>query len=175
MFYVQRHERATRQEAASEHGCVNKLLRHWKKLRRYSVGSTRSSPSVVPNSLKHQVLLCLTRERFFWTGKESDTANHVWRCERYVIGKTTEPSACVPLENIQTCAPMELVCNYFWSAELSDKKTFLQFGNFACLSLSESVRETNRLSAVCGMTSSVFMAFLREYTQTRVQTSEVGS
>lgn len=33
MFYVRRHRRATRREAASEPAWVNKLLRHWKTLR----------------------------------------------------------------------------------------------------------------------------------------------
>lgn len=54
---------------------------------------------------------------------ESDVANHVHRCERCVVGKTPEPAARAPLENIQTSTPMELVCIDFWSAELSDKKT----------------------------------------------------
>lgn len=147
-FYVQRHKRATRREAASEPGCVNKLLRHWKKLRvqggiLYRVKkdlrlSKKLFQFVVPDSLKHQVLLgvhdnaghqgrartlSLARERFFWTGMENDIANHVHRCERCVIGKTPEPAARAPLENIQTSAPMELVCIDFWSAELGDKKT----------------------------------------------------
>lgn len=148
MFYVQRHKRATRREAASEPGCVNKLLRHWKKLRvqggiLYRVKkdlklNKKLFQFVVPDSLKHQVLLgvhnnaghqgrartlSLARERFFWIGMESDIANHVHCCERCVVGKTPEPAARAPLENIQTSDPMELVCIDFWSAELSDKKT----------------------------------------------------
>lgn len=66
--------------------------------------------------------LSLARERFFWVGMEKDITNHVRQCERCVVGKTPEPHACAPLENIQTSEPMELVCIDFWTAELSDNK-----------------------------------------------------
>lgn len=148
LFYMQRHKRANRREAASEPACVNKLLRHWKKLRVQSGTLYRVKKDlrlnrknfqfVVPDHLKHQVLLgvhdnaghqghartlSLAWEWFFWTGMESDIASHVQHCERCVVAKTPEPAARARLESIQTSSPMELVCIDFWSAELSDKKT----------------------------------------------------
>lgn len=147
LFYVRRKRKATRREAASEPGGVGGLLRQWKKLKvqngilyrvmRHHRLSRKIFQFVVPDSLKVQVLLSLhdnaghqgqartlslARERFFWVGMERDITNHVRQCERCVVGKTPEPHACAPLENIQTSEPMELVCIDFWTAELSDNK-----------------------------------------------------
>ena len=148
LFYVQRKRKATRREAAAEPACIGKLLRHWKKLkvqngilyrvRKDNRLNKKLSQFIVPDGLKHQILLglhdnaghqgrartaSLARERFFWAGMETDTVNHVRRCERCIVGKTLEPAARAPLESIHTSEPMELVCIDFWTAELSDKKT----------------------------------------------------
>lgn len=53
---------------------------------------------------------------------ERDVVMHVKHCQRSILGKSPEPNARAPLENIHTSAPMELVCIDFWTAE-SDKKT----------------------------------------------------
>uniref|UniRef100_A0A3Q3DV46 Gypsy retrotransposon integrase-like protein 1 n=2 Tax=Hippocampus comes TaxID=109280 RepID=A0A3Q3DV46_HIPCM len=124
------------------------LLRHWKKLKvhdgtLYRVRKDRHMNRrvfqfVIPGSLKHQVLhgvhdaaghqgcsrtLSLASERFFWTGMEKDITKHVRQCQRCILGKTPEPNARAPLENIRTSSPMELVCIDFWTAESGDKKT----------------------------------------------------
>ena len=52
-----------------------------------------------------------------------DVFTHVKYCQRCILGKTSEPDARAPLENIRTSAPMELVCIDFWTAETSGKKT----------------------------------------------------
>lgn len=67
MFYVLRLKRATRREAVSEPAYVNNLLGHWKKLWVQSGLLYRVKKDirlkkklfqfVVPDSLKHQVLL----------------------------------------------------------------------------------------------------------------------
>uniref|UniRef100_A0A3Q1FAW3 Gypsy retrotransposon integrase-like protein 1 n=1 Tax=Acanthochromis polyacanthus TaxID=80966 RepID=A0A3Q1FAW3_9TELE len=148
LFYMRRKRKATRREAASEPDCVNKLLRHWKKLKimngiLYRVKkdhllNKKLFQFVVPDDLKPQILLSLhdnaghqgrartlslARERFFWIGMEKDIIYHVAHCERCIVGKTLEPEARAPLENILTSEPMELVCIDFWTAELGDKKT----------------------------------------------------
>lgn len=135
LLYVRRKRKATRREAASEPDGVSGLLRHWKKLKvqngilyrlkRHQCLNKKILQFVVPDGLKVQVLLSLhdnaghqgqartlslARERFFWVGMEKDITNHVRQCERCVVGKTPEPDACAPLENIQTSEPMELVC-----------------------------------------------------------------
>ncbi|KAJ8367497.1 hypothetical protein AAFF_G00317200 [Aldrovandia affinis] len=148
LFYVQRHRRPNARERAAESSCVLRLLKHWKKLKvrnglLYRVKRDRRMDRkiyqfVTPEALKQQVLhgvhdaaghqgrsrtLSLASERFFWTGMQRDVVNHVKRCQRCILGKTPEPHARAPLENIRTSAPMELVCIDFWTAELSDKRT----------------------------------------------------
>lgn len=149
LFHVQRRKRPNAYERAAESSCVLKLLKHWKKLKvrngiLYKVRRDRRINRkiiqfVVPESLKHQVLLgfhdaaghqgpfkdslSLASERFFWAGMGRDVVAHVKHCQRCILGKTSEPDARAPLENIRTSAPMELVCIDFWTAETSDKKT----------------------------------------------------
>uniref|UniRef100_A0A8C5H551 Gypsy retrotransposon integrase-like protein 1 n=1 Tax=Gouania willdenowi TaxID=441366 RepID=A0A8C5H551_GOUWI len=148
LFYMQRHKRPTRREAASEPNCTKRLLRHWEKLRvqngvlyrvtKDSKFNKKVFQFIVPDSLKHQIMVglhdnaghqgrartfSLARERFFWVGMKRDVVNYVRRCERCVVGKTPEPEARAPLENIQTSEPMELVCIDFWTAELGGSKT----------------------------------------------------
>ena len=135
LFYVKCKRKATRREAAAEPACVGKLLRHWRKLkvqngilyrvRKDNRMNKKLSQFIVPDGLKHQILLglhdnaghqgcartlSLARERFFWAGMETDIVNHVRRFERCIVGKTLEPAARAPLESIHTSEPMELVC-----------------------------------------------------------------
>lgn len=148
LFYVQRHKRPSTRERTTESVCVLKLLRHWTKLKvrdgvLYRVKRDRHMNKkifqfVIPESLKKQVLhgvhdaaghqgrsrtFSLASERFFWTGMEKDVMKHVKHCQRCILGKTPEPDARAPLENIRTSAPMELVCIDFWTAESGDKKS----------------------------------------------------
>ncbi|KAJ8349066.1 hypothetical protein SKAU_G00276550 [Synaphobranchus kaupii] len=148
LFFVQRHRRPNAHERAAEPSCVLRLLKHWKKLKvrnglLYRVKrdhhmNRKIFQFVTPESLKQQVLHgvhdaaghqgcsrthLLASERFFWTGMQRDVVNHVKHCQRCVLGKTPEPDARAPLDNIRTSAPMELVCIDFWTAELSNKKS----------------------------------------------------
>lgn len=147
LFYVQRHKRPNAHERAAELSCVLRLLMHWEKLKvhngiPYRVKIDRHMNRkifqfVIPESFKHQVLhgvhdsaghqghsrtLSLASERFFWPGMKRDVVMHVKHCQRCVLGKTPEPNAQSPLENIRTSASMELVCTDFWTAETSNKK-----------------------------------------------------
>lgn len=54
---------------------------------------------------------------------ERDIENHVKNGHRRIVGKTAEPHARAPLENICTSEAMELVCIDFWTAEQSDNKS----------------------------------------------------
>ncbi|XP_035984622.1 uncharacterized protein LOC118558239 [Fundulus heteroclitus] len=148
LFYVQRHRKPNAHERAAESSCVLRLLKHWERLKvcngiLYRVKrdhrmNKKIFQVVIPESLKHQVLhgvhdaaghqgrsrtLSLASERFFWTGMGKDVVAHVKHCQRCILGKTPEPAASAPLENIRTSAPMELVCIDFWTAESGDKKT----------------------------------------------------
>ncbi|KAI4872904.1 hypothetical protein NFI96_001931 [Prochilodus magdalenae] len=148
LCYVQRRRKPTRSEKQTESAGVVRLLKHWKKLRvrhgiLYRVKKHRHLNKkvfqfVIPESLKKQVLhgvhdvaghqgcartLSLANERFFWTGMNTDVTYYVKHCQRCILGKTPEPDARAPLENIRTSEPMELVCIDFWSAELNDRKT----------------------------------------------------
>lgn len=148
LLYVQRRRKPNARERAGEPSPVLRLLKHWKKLRvrnglPYRVKRDRHMDRkifqfVTPEALKQQVLhgvhdiaghqgrtrtLSLASERFFWTGMQRDIVSYVKHCQRCILGKTPEPDARAPLENIRTSAPMELVCIDFWTAELGDKKT----------------------------------------------------
>lgn len=54
---------------------------------------------------------------------ERDIENHVKNGHRRIVGKTAEPHARAPLENICTSEAMELVCINFWTAEQNDNKS----------------------------------------------------
>uniref|UniRef100_A0AAR2M3W7 Gypsy retrotransposon integrase-like protein 1 n=1 Tax=Pygocentrus nattereri TaxID=42514 RepID=A0AAR2M3W7_PYGNA len=148
LYYVQRRRKPTARERGTESACVLRLLRHWKKLKirngilyrvkRHHRLNRNVFQFVIPGSLKKQVLhgvhdaaghqgcartLSLVSERFFWTGMNTDVMYYVKHCKRCILGKTPEPDARAPLENIHTSEPMELVCIDFWTVELSDKKT----------------------------------------------------
>lgn len=148
LYYIERRRKPSKNERADEPSSVRKLLKYWDKLsvrdgvlckmRRDSNMNRRLFLFVVPNSLKAQVLngihdaaghqgksrtLSLARQRFFWIGMKRDVDDHVKNCHRCVVGKTPEPNACAPLENIRTSEPMELVCIDFWSAEVSDGRS----------------------------------------------------
>ncbi len=101
---------------------------------------------VVPDAVKPVVLkgvhdqaghqgqqrtLYLARQRFFWHDLEKDVREYVKCCRRCVISKTPEPEGRVPLENIITTEPLELVCIDFWSAEDSANRSLdvLEFKN----------------------------------------------
>lgn len=148
LYYVQRHQRPTRRERATEPRGVIKLLKHWTRLTirdgmLYKVKKDHNMNKklyqfVVPNSLKRRVIhglhdaaghqgrsrtLSLARQRFFWSGMERDIVDYVRNCHRCIVGKTPEPNALAPLESIHTTEPMELVCMDFWSAERGDGKS----------------------------------------------------
>lgn len=42
-----------------------------------------------------------------------DIDDYVKNCHRCVVGKTSEPNACAPLESIRTSEPLELVASTF--------------------------------------------------------------
>ncbi|KAI4899214.1 hypothetical protein NFI96_005203 [Prochilodus magdalenae] len=67
--------------------------------------------------------LSLARQRFYWPDKERDIREYVRCCQRCVVGKTAEPAAHAPLENIRTSSPMVMVCIDFWSAEDSKQRS----------------------------------------------------
>ncbi len=46
--------------------------------------------------------LILVRQRFFWSGMDTDIKKYVSHCKRCVVGKTPEPEARAPLESIKT-------------------------------------------------------------------------
>lgn len=148
LYYVERRRRPSKSERTDEPSSVRQLLRYWDKLvirdgvlckvRRDGNMNRRLFLFLVPDSLKAQVLngihdaaghqgksrtLSLARQRFFWVGLKRDVDSHVENCRRCVVGKTPEPNACAPLENIRTSEPMELVCIDFWSAEVSEGTT----------------------------------------------------
>lgn len=148
VYYVQRHKRPDKRERAKESRSVIKLLKHWNKLtlqdgmlfkvKRDHNMNKQLYQFIVPDCLKQQVLhgihdaaghqgrsrtLSLARHRFFWTGMAHDIVHYVRNCKRCIVGKTPEPNARAPLENIHTTEPMELICIDFWSAEQGDNKS----------------------------------------------------
>lgn len=48
---------------------------------------------------------------------DNEVRKYVTHCKRCVLSKTPEPDARAPLESVNTCEPLELVCIDFWSAE----------------------------------------------------------
>uniref|UniRef100_A0A669EIA0 Gypsy retrotransposon integrase-like protein 1 n=1 Tax=Oreochromis niloticus TaxID=8128 RepID=A0A669EIA0_ORENI len=146
--YVERKRRPSRRERYHENQHTLRLLKQWDKLTflngvlyrvvRDPLTKHKRFQFVVPDSLKQMVLsgihdnaghqgqprtLSLARQRFFWYDMEKDVRNHVRSCRRCVLSKTPEPAARAPLESIKTCAPLELVCIDFWSAEDSNNKS----------------------------------------------------
>ncbi|KAG1925166.1 interleukin-1 receptor accessory protein-like 1-A [Pimephales promelas] len=146
VYYIRRHKRPDKRERAKEPRSVIKLLKHWNKLtlqdgmlfkvKRDHNMNKQLYQFIVPDCLKQQVLhgihdaaghqgrsrtLSLARHRFFWTGMAHDIVHYVRNCKRCIVGKTPEPDARAPLENIHTTEPMELICIDFWSAEQGDK------------------------------------------------------
>lgn len=140
-FFVERKRRPSRRERDNETAPVMRLLKHWEKLEvkdgvlyrrsKDRVGKVRYQ-LVLPLSLRTVALrgthddaghqgqsrtLHLVRQRFFWSGMDTDVKKYVSHCKRCVVGKTQEPEARAPLESIRTNAPLELVCIDFWSAE----------------------------------------------------------
>jgi len=139
--FVDRRRRPSRRERDSESALVLRLLKHWEKLEvKDNVLYRRSKDRmgkirhqlVLPHSLRAAALrgthddaghqgqsrtLHLVRQRFFWSGMDSDVKRYVYHCKRCVVGKTQEPEARAPLESIKTSVPLELVCIDFWSAE----------------------------------------------------------
>lgn len=141
VFFVDRKRRPSRRERDKETAPVMRLLKHWEKLEvkdgvlyrrsKDRVGKVRHQ-LVLPHSLRTVALrgthddaghqgqsrtLHLVRQRFFWSGMDTDVKKYVSHCKRCVVGKTQEPEARAPLESIRTSAPLELVCIDFWSAE----------------------------------------------------------
>lgn len=147
LYYIERRRKPSKKEQAKETKSVRQLLKHHDKLAICNgvLYKVKRDPKlnkklylvVVPASLKAQVLhgihdaaghqgrsrsLSLARQRFFWIGMKKDVDDYVKTCHRCVVGKTSEPNACAPLESIRTSEPLELVCIDFWSAELRDGK-----------------------------------------------------
>lgn len=148
LYYIERRQKPSKKEQTKESTSVRKLLKHHDKLvvcngvlykvRRDPKLNKKLYLFVVPASLKAQVLhglhdtaghqgrsrtLSLARQRFFWIGMKKDIDDYVKNCHRCVVGKTSEPNACAPLENIRTSEPLELVCIDFWSAEVKEGKS----------------------------------------------------
>ncbi|KAF7669952.1 hypothetical protein LDENG_00105440 [Lucifuga dentata] len=127
------------------HGADSKTLRlfsQWNKLEVHDdvlyrvtkdlVSKQKRLQYVLPQTLKGKALsgihdlaghqgqdrtLSLARQRFYWPDMEKDIRTYVRHCQRCVLGKSPEPAARAPLENIISTTPMELVCIDFWSAE----------------------------------------------------------
>lgn len=146
--FVEKGKKPSSRECKQEPIEVRRLLRSWKKFEmragvlyrvaREVVSKKKSFQYVVPKSLVGTVLkgvhddaghqgqqrtLYLVRQRFFWHKLERDVRDYVKCCERCVYGKSPEPEARAPLENIVTSEPLELVCVDFWSAEDSKNKS----------------------------------------------------
>ncbi|CAI5657640.1 unnamed protein product [Oreochromis niloticus] len=146
--YVERGQRPSRRERASEPVDTKRLLRAWDKLTvrdgvlyrvsKNPVTKTKSYLYVVPPTLRLAVLkgvhdeaghqgqqrtLYLARHRFYWPGMAKHVSEYVRCCRRCVVSKSPEPEARAPLENIRTSEPLELVCIDFWSAEDSANKS----------------------------------------------------
>ena len=64
----------------------------------------------------------LTRSGFYWPKMAADVERRVKTCERCVRRKT-QPDKVVPLVNIQTTRPLELVCVDFLSLEPDSRNT----------------------------------------------------
>ena len=62
--------------------------------------------------------LSLLRDRFFWPGMYADVEEYVENCDR-CIRRKSPPAKKVPLVNISTTHPLELVCMDFLSLESS--------------------------------------------------------
>ncbi len=135
LYCIERCRKPSKREQAKESTSVRRLLKHHHKLvvcngvlykvKRDPKLNKKLYLFVVPVSLKSQVLhgthdaaghqgrsrtLSLARQRFFWIGMKKDIDNYVKNCHRCVVGKTSEPNACAPLESIRTSEPLELVC-----------------------------------------------------------------
>ncbi len=148
LYYIERCQKPYKREQAKESTSVRRLLKHHDKLVVCSgvLYKVKRDPKlnkklylfVVPASLKSQVLhgihdaaghqgrsrtLSLARQQFFWIGMQKDIDDYVKNCRRCVVGKTSEPNACAPLESIRTSEPLELVCIDFWSAEIREGKS----------------------------------------------------
>ncbi|KAL0152835.1 hypothetical protein M9458_051856, partial [Cirrhinus mrigala] len=139
LYYIERCRKPSKKEQSKESISVRKLLKHYDKMVVCSsVLYKKLYLFVVPASLKSQVLhgihdaaghqgrsrtLSLARQRFFWIGMKKDIDDYVKNCRRCVVGKTSEPNACAPLESIRTSEPLELVCIDFWSAEIKEGKS----------------------------------------------------
>lgn len=147
LHYVEWHGRPSRRERPIEPVNALRLLRQWDKLAvmdsiLYCVSKAPGTGKkryqyVVPVLLRDDALCgchekaghqgqdrtsSLVRQRLYWSTLERDIRDYVKRCTQCVMGKTTEPDGCAPLESIKTTAPMELVCIDFWSAEDSKNR-----------------------------------------------------
>lgn len=148
LYYIERCRKPSKKEQSKESTSVRKLFKHYDKLvisdgvlykvKRDLKLNKKLYLFVVPASLKSKVLqgihdaaghqgrsrtLSLAGQRFFWIGMKKDIDDYVKNCRRCVVGKTSEPNACAPLESIRTSEPLELVCIDFWSAEIRDGKS----------------------------------------------------